>query len=86
MLDKEGLAALAERLGSVRERAMRFFDNVQAVQQALDVNDVSSLALTPELSDERESLRTEIKRLSVDVARLSANEPTADQYLERPPS
>src|SRR4029079_2569152 len=62
------LAALAERLASLRERATQFFASVEALQQAIEVNDVSQLALTPQLSSERQALRAEIKRLSVDVA------------------
>lgn len=76
MLNKEGIAALRERLTATRDAAGGFFGQAQEYQhQGGHYSDIWRDLLSPELREKGEELRAAIKRLSVDIAGAARGSP-----------
>jgi len=76
MLNTEGIAGLRERLTTIRDAATSFFDKAQRLQDEHgEHGDIWNGLLTPELRQEGEGLRAQMKRLSVDIAGAARGSP-----------
>jgi len=76
MISKDGIIELRERLAGICHVAAAFFDKAQECQDhARPYSDIWDDLLTTELHQEGEDLRTNIKRLSVDIAGAARGSP-----------
>src|SRR4051812_20299982 len=84
MISTEGIAELRERLTAIRNSGESFFDKVQTSQdQGAVYSDIWDDLLTAEQRVEGERLRTDMKRLSVDIAGAARGSPLiADADLQ----
>ena len=73
MLNKEGIAELKERRSAIYKDAERFFDKAEQ----LDTDDslTGRTGILKELAEEAETLRSNVKRFSVDVAGAARGSP-----------
>ena len=76
MLSNERLAELREELTGLRSRGNEFFDHAQQRQdQGLEYSDIWTNLLTPEQRATGDELRSDLKRLSVEIAGAARGSP-----------